>query len=144
MSEPVVFDKAKWHSDGEFPEDLDEDQAFVHTGLYLGWVIDNHLFSEEFADDMQNEIGQFKSRKLTGPEVYAACDGVFIDDQLSEDGLAFTTEYFDFENGKFLKDYEKLFPGLPSMYHVQDTWENYNKLKPVIDKRYAAWKKKNG
>lgn len=141
MSEPVVFDKAKWHSDGEFPEDLDEGQAFVHTGLFLGWIIDNDLLSKEFADDLDNEIQQFKARKLTGPGVYQACDGVFMDDMLNEVGLAFTTKYFDFENGKFVHDYESLFPGLPSMYHVQDTWENYNKLKSVIDKRFAAWKK---
>ena len=42
-------------------------------------------------------------------------------------------------------DYEKLFLGeLPTMYHVQDTWENYDLLKSQIDKRFAAWRKKRG
>lgn len=145
MDEPVVFDKAKWHSDGEFPEDLDEKQAFVHTGLYLGWIIDTGLYSEEFADDLAGEILKFKARKMTGPDVYESNDGVFIDDMVNAEGLEFTLSYFDFEKGKYLADYEKLFTNnLPSMYHVQDTWENYDRLKLKIDERFAAWRKKQG
>ncbi len=28
-----------------------------------------------------------------------------------------------------------------TLYQVQDTWENYFKLKEVIDIRYTEWKK---
>jgi hypothetical protein len=28
---------------------------------------------------------------------------------------------------------------LPSQYHVEDTWENYEKLKARIDERFAEW-----
>ena len=55
-----------------------------------------------------------------------------------------TKAYFDFKKGKFLKDYESAFPGLPTMYHVEDNWANYDVLKPLIDERFAAWKKKKG
>jgi hypothetical protein len=145
MQEPVVFDKAKWHYEGQYPDDLDEDQAFVHTGLYLGWVIDTGLYSEEFGDDFAREIADFKVRKLTGPGVYQSADGVFMDDMLNPEGIAFTRKYFDFEGGQYLADYEKLLAAdLPSMYHVADTWENYNRLKPQLDKRLAEWRKKRG
>src|SRR5262249_46048100 len=145
MSDTIVFDKAKWHYEGEYPADLDEDQAFVHTGLFLGWIIDAGLFSEEFEEDFEKEIRRFKARKLTGPGVYRLADGVFVDDMLSEEGLAFTQAYFDFEKGKYLKDYDKLLSGgLASMYHVPDTWASYDALKPQIDKRYAAWRRKRG
>ncbi len=143
MSDVIVFDKAKWHYEGDYPADLDDNQAFVHTGLFLGWVIDAGLCSEEFAADFSEEIRRFKARRLTGPGVYRAADGVFADDMLSAVGLAFAQAYFDFETGKYLKDYEKLLAAdLPSMYHVPDTWESYATLKPQIDKRYAAWKKR--
>ncbi len=143
MDEPIVFDKAKWHYQGEYPDDLDEDQAFVHTGMYLGWVIDAGLYSEEFASDFMKEIAQFKSRELTGPGVYQSADGVFLDEMLNPEGIDFTTTYFDFEKGKYLADYEKLLiADLPSMYHVQDTWENYDRLKPQLDLRLAEWRKK--
>lgn len=143
MADTLVFDKAKWHYEGEYPADLAVDQAFVHTGLYLGWIIDVGLYSEEFAEDFVKEIKRFKARKLTGPGVYRAADGVFTDDMLNEDGLEFTEAYFDFETGKYLKDYEKLLSAaLPSMYHVPDSWESYDLLKPQIDKRYSAWRRK--
>jgi hypothetical protein len=35
---------------------------------------------------------------------------------------------------------ELLAKGLPSMYHVADTWPNYDKLKKRIDQRYREWK----
>ncbi len=139
----LVFDKAKWHYEGDFPEDLGEEQGFVHTGMFVGWIIDAGLYSEDFADDFKSEIRKFKARKLTGSGVYAAADGVFDEEMLNPEGLAFATEYFDFDKGQYLKDYDKLLSGkLPSMYHVQDTWENYDRLREQIDKRFAAWKKK--
>ena len=68
-------------------------------------------------------------------------DGVLHIDEISEIGNRFSLEYFDFGSGKYLKDYEKLLgKGLPSLFHVQDTWENYEKIKAVIDKRFLSWK----
>jgi hypothetical protein len=50
MAEPVVYDKAKYHYDGKFPPELPTEQAFVHTGLYLGWLVDLNLYSADFAE----------------------------------------------------------------------------------------------
>ena len=36
VGELVVFDKAKWHFQGDFPQDLDIFQAYVPTGFYIG------------------------------------------------------------------------------------------------------------
>ncbi|MGP6149634.1 hypothetical protein LZP85_08860 [Priestia flexa] len=67
----TVYDKAKWHYEGDFPEDLDEDQGFVHTGMYLGWVIDdNNLYSEEFHQAPSNEIAKVHQELLSGTEIY--------------------------------------------------------------------------
>nr|WP_294939360.1 hypothetical protein [uncultured Flavobacterium sp.] len=64
-----VYDKAKWHYDGEFPDGLDEFQGFVHTGMFLGWLIDNDLVSEEFKLDFDHEIQAFKSQRLIGAQI---------------------------------------------------------------------------
>jgi hypothetical protein len=66
MPEPYVYDKAKYHYGGNYPEDLPEEQAFVHTGIFLGWVIDNDLYSDEFREDMEGYIAAFKARHITG------------------------------------------------------------------------------
>jgi hypothetical protein len=142
MNEPHVYDKAKYHSDGDYPEDLPEEQAFVHTAMYLGWIIDNDLYSDEFAEE-EEIIAQFRQRQTRATAVYKWWDGCLVDDMLSDEGNAFSHFYFDFDKGQYLADYEELLAsGLPSLYHVSDTWENYEKMAARIDKRYADWKQR--
>jgi hypothetical protein len=141
MTEPVVYDKAKYHYDGDFPDDLEIEQGFVHTGMFLGWLIDHDLYSDWFSRELGGYVTAFKARDMTGAKVFEACDGVLLDDMLSDDGNDFAQYYFDFERGKYLSDYgEVLAAGLPTIYHVADTWPNYEKLKKRIDKRYRDWK----
>ncbi len=140
-----VYDKAKWHYDGEFPSELDESQGFVHTGMFLGWLVDNDLMSEEFNSDFEDDIRDFKSQELTGAQIFErCCDGVLMLEDISEPGNRFALHYFDFDKGQYLVDYETLLAkGLPTMYHVEDTWENYKKLKIQLDKRHSEWKNQN-
>lgn len=139
----IVYDKAKWHYEGDFPSELPKFQAYVHTGMFLGWVIENHLYSEEFQDNCEEEIEAFQNREMTGPQVYKSCDGVFADEMLNSQGNRFARFYFDFDKGDYLRDYEDLLAaGLASTYHVSDTWENYSRLKERIDQRFQAWQNK--
>ena len=143
-TEIIVYDKAKYHCGGQFPPDQTIEQAMVHTGMYLGWIIDTGLYSEEFAQD-QAAIDAFKARTMTGPQVYQKHDGCFTGDMLNDEGNAFSQFYYDIEYGRYLADYEDtLCQNLPSLYHVKDTWENYNRIKAVIDTRFLGWKKKSG
>lgn len=141
MSDPVVYDKAIYHTGGNHPEDLPDEQALVHTGLYLGWIIDHDLYSEEFAEYAADQIAAFRARTRTGPQIYEWCDGALVEDMLNEEGNAFSRAYFDFEKGRFLADYEEILAEeLPSLYHVEDSWDNYERLKPRLDARYLEWK----
>lgn len=55
--------------------------------------------------------------------------------------VQFTEDYFDLENGQYVDDYtEVLAAQLPSIYHVEDTWANYEKMRNRIDERYQQWK----
>ena len=140
MADPYVYDKAKYHYDGNFPDDLEAEQGFVHTGMFLGWIVDHDLYSDWFGPDMRGYISAFKDRELTGAKLFEMCDGVLVDDMLTDEGNAFARDYFDFERGKYLGDYSELLTkGSPSMYHVADTWPNYEKLKERIDQRYREW-----
>lgn len=138
-----VYDKAKWHFGGNFPEDLDIFQGYVHTGMFVGWLIDNDLMSEEYMQDCVF-TEQFKKRELTGPQLFEKCgDGVLMLEDISHLGNQFALEYFNFDIGQYLNDYEiTLGQNLPSLYYVKDSWENYNKIKQVIDKRFEEWKAK--
>lgn len=146
MNQPVVYDKAKWHYDGDYPSDLDQSHAFIHSGLFLGWVVEHDMLDSEFLNDIggsDGEIGQFKSRQVTAPKLFGLWDGALVDYMLNEEANAFAQSYFDFQTGQYLKYYDRLLShGLLSIYHVEDTWENYDLIKRQIDKRFAEWKKK--
>lgn len=141
LFQTIIYDKAKYHYEGDFPQELPMEQAFVHTGMFLGWIIDNNLFSDEFLEETEEEINKFKLRKMTGTQVYMFWDGVLSDDMLNDEGNQFAIDYFDFEKGLYLDDYDDVFLECDTLYQVQDTWENYFKLKEVIDIRYTEWKK---
>jgi hypothetical protein len=145
MHKPVVYDKAKYHDETISSMELDEHQAFVHTGMFLGWLIERNLCSDEFLRDNEEVINSFKNRLMTGSQVYAHNDGVLIDDMLNEEGNAFAQFYFDFDEGQFLNDWRQFMcVGLPSEFNVQDTWENYDKIKFIIHQRYMEWKQVAG
>ena len=141
MSTPFIYDKAEWHYRGDFPADLDPYQGYVHTGMFFGWLIDHDLVSDNFKEDFAAEIHAFKHRQYTGTQLYqSCCAGVLLPEDLNEAGNRFALSYFEFDNGQYLSDYEAtLARDLPGIYHVADTWDNYLKLKAVIDDRYAAW-----
>lgn len=140
MQDLIIYDKAKWHFEGNFPGDLAEDQAFVHTGLYLGWTIDRKLTSHQFEAESSQTIEEFRAREITGPRLFQIIDGGFASDMLSAQGNAFTAAYFDLSCGIYLEDYEDILgDGLPSLYHVVDTWENYADLKVRLNERFDEW-----
>lgn len=137
----MAYDKAKWHQDGDFPKDLDTAAAYTHTGLFVAWAILAGLGGEEVAEDFGDEIEQLRERTAAPSQLYRCMDGTFTEEELSEEGNAFTEGYFDLEKGQYLKDYEKtLCQGLPSTFHAADSWENFDKLKPVLDARLASWR----
>lgn len=138
----MAYDKAKWHYEGDFPSDLPADQGLVHTGIFLTWIVDNNLFSQELEDDEGEAIALVKSRRALGTYLYTMHDGVFTSDMLSVEGNAFTSEYFVFGIGSYLADYgATVAADLPTLYHVPNTWETYDALKPVLDKRYQEWRR---
>ncbi|WP_295654573.1 hypothetical protein [uncultured Mucilaginibacter sp.] len=133
-----VYDKAKWHFQGDFPQELDEFQGYVHTGFFLGCMIDNDLVSEQFIEDNPEEIAKFKKRELTGPQVFeTCCDGVLTIEDINEKGNRFGMHYYN-TNEEYINDYiNVLVVNRPSVYHVEDTWENYFLIKEVFDKKLS-------
>jgi hypothetical protein len=96
-----------------------------------------------FKEESPRLISAFKNREIKGSQVYKEWDGALIEEMLSEEGNAFADYYFDFEKGRYIYDYAELLgKGLPTIYHVEDSWENYEKLKKHIDVIYMRWKQK--
>ncbi len=140
MSDVVVYDKAKWHFGGDYPADLPPEYAYTHAGYFFGWIVDNNLVDPEFHDDFENEIGRFRDREISARELFIIADGALVDDMMSDIGNGFAVAYFDFDRGKYLDDYDSLLcVGCETMYHVEDTPENYARICARITERFHEW-----
>ena len=141
----MKYDDASWHSGGNFPTDLPEKAAATHSGMFLAWALLRGMVGDEHAEDFADDLDELRSRKVTPGAYLMRLDGKFTDGELNGEGNGFASHYFDLERGQYLRDYEMtLAQGLPSSYHVADTWENFDRLEPVIDARYQAWRSQQG
>jgi len=133
----TVYDKAKYHYDGDFPAELSHDQAYVHIGFFLGWLVDKGLCSNEFLDKYRTDVEAFKARKLLSSQLCQKTAGVLAADMLNDEGNAFAERGYE----SYLSDY--LFfvnhDDAESVYHVPDTWENYEMIQEQLDIKYEMW-----
>lgn len=140
-SKKSIYDNAKSHFLGNFPPSLPIEQAYVHIGMYLGWIIESRLYSEYFEDEASNQIFRFKRREISCTILSEIWDGYLGHELFNRQGNMFT--YYYYGGGLFKSDYEALLVGkdLPSFYHVNDSWDNYEQIKQRIDMRLADWRK---
>ena len=139
-NQTIRYDAASLHHGGNWPRSMPKFQAYVHTGLYLGWIIDTNLYSKKFGQKHSTEIKKFKARLLTGPELYQHIGGEFTSDMLSDYGNEFTIHYYSMETGQFMDDYRNLLSYRDaSAYDVVDTWENYFRISRYIQRQFDLW-----
>lgn len=149
------YDDASWHYGGDFPEELPEKNGATHTGMFICWCAENNLISEELKEDTEEELQKLRRRELTGAEfIMDMMDGKFSEHDLNMIGNAFAQDYYkdetDFGNrfSSFADDYVNLFDmkaeendyEYETFYHIEDTFENYDLMKQVIDYRFEEWK----
>ena len=126
-------------------EPLPPGHAATHIGMFLAWAILNGLENGFHQQHSAELLAKVRRRELTGRQFFeAVCHGKFAEKDLNVEGNAFARRYYADETGErgdYFADYKRvLVKGLPSFWHVADTWENYDKLAPVINRRFEAWK----
>lgn len=133
----TVYDKAKYHYNGDFPEGLSHDQAYVHIGFFLGWLIERNLCSTEFIDRYTETVEAFKARKLLCSQLCKKTAGVLAADMLSEEGNAFAEKGYE----SYLSDYLYFVnhEDAESVYEVEDNWEHYEMVRDELDISYEMW-----
>ncbi|HEX7870471.1 MAG TPA: hypothetical protein VF455_10215 [Chryseobacterium sp.] len=149
------YDDASWHYGGDFPEGIPEKNSATHMGMFLNWCINNDLVSEEFKEDAEEEIEKLKRREITGAEfIIESMDGKFSEYDLNDLGNAFAKDYYvdetDFADkfSSFATDYINIFDSVAeesdfeyeTFYHIEDSWENCDLMKQIIDHRFLEWK----
>ena len=134
------IDRADWHYGGDYPKGLPPENAGTHIGIYLAWIIHRQLGSKKLVKLGAETYQKVLRREATGRDLlFAELDEKFFPQLLNSEGGAFTSSYY--ETNDFLNDYDLVLGGeLESLYHVQDTWENYDKMAVRLDERLAAWR----
>lgn len=134
-----VYDLAKNHFLGDFPASLPIEKAYLHIGIYMGWVIDNKLYSEYFEDEASTEIYRFTRRDIGCIILAEIWDGALSHELFNDEANLFTFYYY--AGGIFKKDYnEVLVKSNKTIYHVDDSWENYEVIKKRMSERFEEWK----
>lgn len=137
----MAYDRADWHYGGDFPADLPRERGGTHVGMFLAWAATAHLIGELHADESPDDLRKLRDREITGCQfLFAACDEKLTEEDLNEEGNAFAKDYY--ATDRYLDDYaDVLGDDLESLYHVEDSWENFDRLKPILDRRLAAWRR---
>jgi len=138
----MVYDKAEWHYDGDYPDDLPDENGATHIGMFLAWVVLHELEGELHRDEWPEALAALRARRITGRDfVMKQCDGTLGEDELSPEGNDFAADYY--ASDQYLADYANVLSGdNPTLYHVADTWENYDRIAVVIDRRFKEWQGK--
>jgi hypothetical protein len=138
----MKYDDASWHYEGDFPADLPREAGATHTGMFIAWALLSGLGSDALSVDAPDDIEQLRARSITPGQFFMrTCDGKFTDETLSEVGNQFVAVYFDMESADYLSDYETTVGGdSENLYSVPDNWTTFDRLKPVLDSRFAKWR----
>ena len=138
----MKYDDASWHSGGDFPAKLSPDAGATHAGMFLAWLLLNGMSGDTLAGKLDDRIRTLAQRKLTpGQFLLSSSDGKFVDDLINEEASAFTLDYYHDDEGQFLEDYEEILGNdVPTLYHVADSWQNFDLLAPVLESRLHEWR----
>lgn len=150
------YDDASWHYEGEFPQNLLKQRAATHIGMFLAWCIINQLIATNLEDQAAQEINLVKKGIWTGAEfLMKILDEKLTEEDLNTVGNQFAKDYYEEEGtfaqqyGTYMDDYVDVFEQLSenngieydTIYHIEDSWDHFYELEPVMNERWQQWKK---
>ena len=140
------FDDASWHYGGDFPKGLPDEAGATHIGMFVSWAIRKGLAGAIHKEDFPNMLKKLETREMTpGAWFVVACDEKFTCEDLNGEGNSFAEVYYCDGEGLntnspgYLSDYATTFPECGDLYSVPDTWASFDRLTPVLDRRFAEW-----
>lgn len=151
----MAIDRYDWHYDsaaeayrernsinGELTEAQEDEiclYAADHIGLFLRWVIENHLEGEESDPDGCELV---RSGEISGARyLLDYCDGKFWDVDICDEIKPFVAEYYESDDKN--RPYQYFVDlvaalGEEAIYQTISGDKEYEALKPFIDRAYKA------
>lgn len=134
------IDDMSWHLDEDFPKDLSEEAAATPMAMFLGWVIDNHKESAELKKIAGDDLEKFRRREIPLNSIILNYGEKLYREFMDDDSAQFAKKYYD---NFYLNDYKTLCDEKDkSLFYMPASWEKYEQVKALIEKRYQDWKNK--
>lgn len=129
------FDASWADSESEMKE-----QARVFGSL-LAWAINANLISEFHRAESSDILARVYRRSADTPQFFAdlcfdLCDGKICDQDFNDAGNAFMRHYIEANFQLFINDF---FGTVGQDLPKDDSWQMYDKLVHVFDRRFAEW-----
>ena len=139
-----AYDKASYHEEAVAKLKLPPEHAENQTLFFLRWLIENNLMRGWYMKAAADTLEECRTGKATIRDVYHQMASAIMSDMLTPEGEEFVKYYYYVAKVRavgYPRDYATVLQGnLPSSYHVQYTEENYQRIKPVLDRRFQDWK----
>lgn len=144
----MSYDKAEWHYDAkDFPADSARENGGTHIAMYLTWAIGAGLVGDLHLQESRQALDQLARREISPWEFLEnMCDERFSDQDLNDTGNDFTHCYYDKKtafsktHGSYFDDYANVLEQLNcEPYRFENTWENFDLLKPILDRCFCQW-----
>jgi hypothetical protein len=122
-------------------DSIDNDAAATHIGMYLAWLVLHEMVAAWHLEQHGDALRALKARATTpGNFALDLLDGQLHDGDMSPLGDSFSAWYFP---ETYHIEYADLF-GVSldvnvDFCSVPDTWENFERLAPLIDARFEQW-----
>lgn len=134
----ATIDRADWHYDADnFPDDVPEENGATHIGMFVRWAIGRGFFIDDATPP--EAIEAVRAGTMSGRDlVLEHLDGKLWPSMLTDECAAFAEAHWS--------DFIDEFASLPTeagdtVYHVEDTDENYNTVAAALD---ALWARRTG
>jgi hypothetical protein len=127
-----IFDAARWH------REIPHERAGTHIAMYVGWCVTRRLISPAHEADPCAGFyldGILRMERSPRDFLVDLLDDQLTEDDLSGEGLEFTTAYYD----RYLADYSRCFAS--SVYDVPDGWETLARISVILDRRLAQFRR---
>jgi hypothetical protein len=143
--QPFLYENVTEHWKGGWPVDRPRTAAATYTGLYVSWALLSRLGSGTHHGNVLR-LQSLTAREVTpGTFYFETLGGVFDDTVLNTDGNEFTTLYYYSHFRAYSDDYLAVAPSdLRFFFDVPDTWDRFDALRPLVDRRYRMWRECSG
>jgi len=148
-----IYDNIEWHYDsaqkayseafGEYNFELVDINRYAgaHMVYFLTWLILNDALEKATTNEIRTRTENVKNKIESPTDILLDCfDGKLLRSDIDPKYIQFVDSYFENE---YIRDYSNMLLGYKEDAYISEfTWDRYNKIEPIIDKRYNSFRNK--